>query len=204
MRKLSAVLVLAGLSFATGLAQTPGQLPTERLLQITFEGSDVSLVAQNVSVPEILREWARLSGCVIVNAERLSAARLVVPMRFEKQPQTVVLQALLRSAAGYIATPRTAKRAGATDFELIYILPTSNPTQGGYSGMSSPVQAPITGVETEIPPIPAPPQQPPAAGQEAPPPPRTNPTSFSPVVPIMGVPSTTQPPPATGRGRGGF
>jgi hypothetical protein len=201
MRKLTAVILVAGLSFATGFAQAP-QAPPERKLQISFEGSNVSLVAQNVTVREILMEWSRLSGCIFVNADRLMGGPVTVPFQFEKQPQRVVLEALLRGAAGIIATPRRAGVPGATDYEVVYILATSNPTAGAYSGMSN-VQAPI--INDEIPPIPAIRDE----QQPAQPPPANKPTIGGPVYiqPIISNPTTTgtpPPPTTTGRGRGNF
>jgi hypothetical protein len=203
MRKLIAVVLTAGLSFATGLAQAP-QAPPERKLQISFEGSNVSLVAQNVTVREILTEWSRLSGCIFVNADRLTGGPIAVPFMFDKQPQRVVLEALLRGAAGIIATPRRAGVPGATDYEVVYILATSNPTASPYSGISN-VQAPIT--NDEVPPIPAIREEP----QPAQPPPANKPTIGGPVYiqPIISnPPPATATPPATssttGRGRGNF
>ena len=204
MRNLTAVLLFSGLSLATGLAQGPA--PAERQLQIKFDGSNVTLLAANVSIPEIMREWARLSGSVVVNAERLPATPLAAPMRFEKQPQTVVLQALLRQAAGFIATPRRANRPGATDFEMIYILATSSPTASGYSSFT-PVQSTNIDNNSEIPPVPPAPPQQPQQPQEAPAAPKPTSSTTSPAVPIIAMPpapgSSTTPPPPTGRGRGG-
>jgi hypothetical protein len=197
MRKLTIVVLVAGLSFATGFAQTPGG----RQLQITFEGSDVTLVASGVSIPEILREWARVSGCVVVNGDRLPHTPLPGPMRFEKQPQRKVIDALLRQAAGYFVAPRTASRPGASDFELIYVLATSSPVSTGYSGVTSSVQAPLNPIDSEIPPIPP---APPPVGQPQEPAPQNRPMPgmSSPAVPIIATPPATAPPPA-GRGRGG-
>lgn len=208
MRRLTSLVFVAAFSFATGFAQAP-QAPSERKLQISFEGSNVTLVAANVSIPEILAEWGRLSGCVMVNAERMSRVPIVAPIQFENQPQQRVLESLLRSAAGFILSPRKANRPGATDFEMVYILATSSPSQSGYSGMSS--QAPISNVDApEVPPIPPPPppmpatQEPPSSAR-----PTTSPGVF--VQPIIAAPPPTStgrgttPPPAgtTGRGGGG-
>jgi hypothetical protein len=199
-----AVVLVAGLSLATGFAQAPA----ERKLQIAFDGSNVTLTAANVSIPEILSEWSRLSGSVMVNAERLSRVPLPAPMVFENQPQKVVLDALLRHAAGYIVTPRLQGQPGATDFGVVYILPTSNPTASAYSGFSTPIQPAISSVDPpEVPPIP--PAPPPPADNA---PPATSPgRSNSPgvFVPIISVPPAPgrggTPPTTTGRGgRGGL
>ena len=201
MRRLTSLVLVAGWSFATGFAQAPEssqapQAPPVRKIEISFQGSNVTLAAANVSLPEILAEWARLSGCVMVNAERLSRVPIVAPIQFENQPQQRVLESLLRPAAGFILAPRKANRPGATDFEMVYILATSTPSQSGYSGMNT--QAPISTVEApEVPPIPPPP--PPAQETQQPPPssrPTTSPGMF--VAPIIAVP-----PPATSTGRGG-
>jgi len=219
MRRLTSLLLVAGWSVATGLAQAPlrdpapassAQAPPARKLEISFQGSNVTLAAANVSLPEILAEWARLSGCVMVNAERLSRVPIVAPIQFENQPQQRVLESLLRPAAGFILSPRKVNRPGATDFEMVYILATSSPSQSGYSGMST--QAPISTVEApEVPPIPPPPppvpqpetQQPPASAR-----PTTSPGVY--VQPITAAPpptstgrGTTPPPPTTTTGRGG-
>jgi hypothetical protein len=214
MRQLIAVLVLAVSAFATGFAQEPAGPPQEpaappvRKLQIAFSGSNVTLIAQNVSLPEILSEWQRRSGCVIVNADRLSRAQITIPIVFENQPQKKVLEALLRPAAGFFLSPRTEGRPGATDFELVYILATSSPTPSGYGGVGT-YQAPIATVESpEIPPIPAPPPQ-----QQQPPAPAANQPGSAPGVFITPIPAATTPtipgrggtpPPPVGRGGGGF
>ena len=212
MRRLTSLVLVAGWSFATGFAQAAAQAPPAppvRKLEISFQGSNVTLVAANVSLPDILAEWARLSGCVMVNAERLSRVPIVAPIQFENQPQQRVLESLLRPAAGFILAPRKANRPGATDFEMVYILATSNPSQSGYSGMST--QAPISTVEApEVPPIP-PPAPPPMPETQQPPPsarPTTSPGVY--VQPITAVPPPTTtgrggtpPPPTTTTGRGG-
>ena len=210
MRRLTSLVLVAGWSFATGFAQVPQepQAPPARKLEISFQGSNVTLAAANVSLPDILAEWARLSGCVMVNAERLSRVPIVAPIQFENVPQQRVLESLLRPAAGFILAPRKANRPGATDFEMVYILATSNPSQSGYSGMST--QAPISTVEApEVPPIP--PAPPPMPETQQPPPsarPTSSPGVF--VQPIIAAPppsttgrSGTPPPPTTTTGRGG-
>ncbi len=202
MSRLLAIVLVAGVSFSTGFAQVPGGL--DRQLEISFHGSNVTLKARNVSLPAILAEWARLSGCVIVNAERLPSAPITIPVLYENMSQKTVLESLLRPAAGFILSPRTAGRAGATDFERVYILATSNPAPSGYTG--STYQPPVTASEPppEVPPIPPPPPQTAPPAEQAPPP-ANRPASMPGVqVPIIAVPPATTTPPPTGRGRGGF
>ena len=54
----------------------------------------------------------------------------------------MVLEALLRQAAGVILTPKRAGTAGPSQFETIYVLATSNPTTGGFSSAYNPVSTP--------------------------------------------------------------
>jgi hypothetical protein len=201
MSRLIAVVLVAGLSFSTGFAQAP--VTDQRQLEISFSGSNVTLKARNVSLPQILAEWARLSGCVILNAERLPSTPITIPVLYENMSQRAVLESLLRPAAGFILSPRTAGRAGATDFELVYILATSNPTPSGYAGGST-YQPPVTAMDpTELPPnVPPPPQpQPQQPPPDNAPPPAARPGGIPGVqVPIIAVPPAT----STGRGRGGF
>ena len=71
----------------------------------------VTLSAQNVTVRDILAEWARQCGCFVVNADRLAGAPLTVPIAFVAARQPDVLRSLLRETGGYALTPR---RAGST------------------------------------------------------------------------------------------
>ena len=83
--------------------------PSRRKLQLSFDGQgNVTLIAQGVTLQEILAEWTRLGGCYFPNADKLSRAMLV-PLQFENVPELKVLDSLLRSAAGIIVAPRTAR-----------------------------------------------------------------------------------------------
>jgi len=175
------------------------QAQTGRRLDISFDMQGrVTLVAQNVTIGEILAEWQRVGQSQIVNAERLGGPP--VPMlHFENRPETEVMDSLLRSAAGYILAPRTARTAGPSMFETVMILPTSTPTAS--SAYSPPPAQPLRtqgSPDDEIPPVtPAPAPANPANEPATPPnPTATRPSNVVPIVPI--VPVT----PVTGRGAG--
>ena len=102
----------------------------------------MTLQAQNVRPSEIMAEWKRLCQCAVVDSEKLTAGSIVTPLVFDKAPQAMVLEALLRQAAGVILTPRRAGAAGPSNFETIYVIATSNPTTGGYSSAYNPVSTP--------------------------------------------------------------
>lgn len=221
MNRVVGILLVAGLA---GLAPLAAQSPQGRNLQVTFDmQGNVTLIAQNVTVREILAEWSRQGGSQFVNAERLMGGP--VTLQFQNRPEAEVVASLLRQAAGYILGPRTAGHPGASRFEVVYIVPTSNPTTSAYAPPmnNSPVQAPLRTAgspDDEIPPVTPPtgpvdprnPVNPPATAGD----PGANRPGPSPgvggvavpVVPIVPVGTSGAPgrgggTPPTGTGRGG-
>ncbi len=177
-----------------------------RKLDLSFDHQGhVTLVAQNVTVREILAEWARLGGTTMVNADKLTGGPISV--QFEAQPEAAVLESLLRSSAGYILYPRLQGTQGASSWQSVSILATSHPTTlYTPAAQSAPQIAPVVQSmpDDEIPPVtvtPNPAQTQPASQPNRPAP---GPGVY---VPVQGVQpgagsSTTMP--ATGRGRGGL
>jgi hypothetical protein len=213
--RVATFLALIALSVTAAAAQTPA---LERTLQLSFDADgNVNLAARNVTVREVLAEWARQCGCYIVNADRLPGGPMPMLIQFEHQPQGLVLESLLRQAAGYALTPQRAESRSISNFETIYILATSSPTQGAYI---PPPSAPVMSMPTpgspddEIPPvIPQGPQGVPRP--EFPPPgtmpgnlpvpssapaptsrPGGTPTTFVPIVPV-GTPQSSAPAPGS-------
>jgi hypothetical protein len=177
----------------------------------------VTIVAQQVTVSEILAEWGRKGGTKIQGAERLTGGVIQVPMLFDNRPELEVIEALTRQAAGVSVAPRRVGAPGASRFESIYIVATSAATASSpypsaptYGGSAPP---PVRGFpDDEVPPVTAPgardPQQPPAQPAPGARPGPTSPGSpvivpVVPVVPVGGTPATTTPPPPGGRGGGG-
>ena len=116
----------------TGAAVDEARIPAGR----------VTLYAQNVSIPQILAEWARISGARIVNGERVTGG--AVTLELVDVPEREVLDILLRRVSGYIIAPRPAGSPGTSTFDPIFIMPTSsaasNPPPG--SGLIDPSPAP--------------------------------------------------------------
>ena len=110
-----------------GLAR-PAHAQGPRTLDLKF-GADglVTLSAQNVTVRDILAEWARQCGCYVVNADRLAGPPLAVPIAFVSAPQPAVLRTLLRETGGYALTPRRADSTSVSQYETIYIINPSGP-----------------------------------------------------------------------------
>lgn len=113
-------------------AAASAQAPSDRAITFSFDPDGrVNLTARNVSVSDILAEWARQCGCYIVNADRMTAT-LPTPVQFEHAAQSDVLESLLRQAAGYVLTPKRAGVQAISNYETIFILATSNPVAGAY------------------------------------------------------------------------
>jgi len=153
-----------------GMPQPTGQVPipdsavqSERKLQLSFNKGSVSLVAQNVTVREILAEWERKNGCKFVNADRLTGG--MVSFEFPQETELRVIASLLRGAAGYIVAPRADTEQTGSVCGSVFILATSRPTATATSYTPttvSPLAAPLMqpgSPDDEIPPV-APPMGP--------------------------------------------
>jgi hypothetical protein len=203
-------------------AQTQG-----RKLDVSFNNGNVTIVAANVTLREIMAEWGRKGGSRIVNAEKLAGTPIPY-IEFTDEPEVVVLRSLLRDVPGYGAAPRIAPAANVSSLEAVFILASRTVPVSGASAISSgaqPIQQqiqaapqpqavprPVQGsVDNEIPPVR------PVAGEVPPSTPggtpnannpnlKTGPggtvTSTIPGVVIPGAP-TTPPVPPGGRGRRG-
>jgi len=206
-----AVTALLTLALAVASSLPAAGQQANRRLELSFEADGtVTLRALDVSVSEILAEWARQCNCYVVNATGLTE-RIPVPLQFEHRSQQEVLRSLLREASGYALTPRRTDMRGPSAFETIFVLPTSRASQASYTPppvVTPSVPTPTTGSPAdEIPPVtpirtlgpPAPQTPEPASRPQVP----GTPSRFVPIVPVTpGQQSTTpdQPPtaPTTG------
>jgi hypothetical protein len=216
MARTQVLTILVSGAVLLTTAALPAQ--SERKLEISFQDGAVTLVASNVTVREILNEWARKGGTRILNGERIQGGP--VTLQFDGLPERMVMDSLLRSAAGYVLGPRVAGQAGSSQFGIISILPTTTSVAGPSYG--APAPAPMRpNPDNELPPV-TPPigtvdpnrpvNAPPGSTQQQNPnnpgqsdqgyKPAVSPTGVVPIVPITPT-NPTAPPPAGGRGRGG-
>lgn len=150
-------------------AQTAVDAP--RKLDLKFSDGKVSLVAQGVTVREVMAEWARQCGCVVQGAERLAGGAFRLPVEFTDQPENVVLESLLRGAGGYLLGPRPAGSHGGSVYGSVTIFPLTRGTTTPTYSSSAPIAAPLvtSSVDDEIPPVtPVPNPQLPAQTNPAP------------------------------------
>jgi hypothetical protein len=164
-RTLTAALLTGLLATVTVSTQAPGP----RQLEIAFDQQGhVTLIANNVTLREILAEWARRGGTRIINLDRLAGGPIDYPIRFENAAEMEVMQALLRGIAGKAYVPRVLGTPGASRLEIVHLTPVSN-ASGAY--VPAPVAPPSANLPTrgapedEIPPV-----QRPQPGQATPPP----------------------------------
>lgn len=92
-------------------------------VQLTIQDGRVSLIATNVTVRQILTEWARIGQTKIVNVERISGGP--VTLQLTNVPELQALDVLLRSVSGYLAAPRPTDASNLSRFDRIILLPTS-------------------------------------------------------------------------------
>lgn len=97
-------------------------------LQLTIANGRVTLVADSVPIRTILAEWSRIGQTKIVNGEKLTGGPITLTL--VNVPEAQALDILLRSASGYMAAPRAAGNAGASQFDRVVILASSRPTTG--------------------------------------------------------------------------
>src|SRR6185436_13120627 len=73
-------------------------------LELSIRDGRVTLDAQDVTLRQILTEWARIGKTRIVNIERITGAP--VTLKLEGVPEKQALEIILRSVPGYMAVPR--------------------------------------------------------------------------------------------------
>lgn len=93
-------------------------------VKVTIENGLVSVVAKDATVRQIIAEWARVGQAKVVNAERLPGGP--INLELTNMPEGMVLDTLLRGAAGYVAAPRPAMVAGLSTFDRVIVMPTSS------------------------------------------------------------------------------
>jgi hypothetical protein len=94
-------------------------------LSVKIANGRATVIAKDVPVRQILAEWGRVGDTKVVNAEKVVGGP--VTLELIDVPEKEALDILLRTAAGYMAAPRPANLAGASQFDRVIILATSRP-----------------------------------------------------------------------------
>jgi hypothetical protein len=113
-----------GLAALSALLWMPAAPTAAGDLRLSIANGRVTIVAQDVTIQQILDEWGRVGQTKVVGAERLTGP--AVTLELHDVPEGRALESLLRSASGYIAKPRSGT-VGASSYDRILIMPTSRP-----------------------------------------------------------------------------
>jgi hypothetical protein len=92
-------------------------------LTLSVRDGLVSLDAQDVTIRQILMEWARVGKTRIVNVERITGGP--ISLKFDAVPEKQALDIILRTIPGYMAMPRSTQVADASLYDRILIMPTT-------------------------------------------------------------------------------
>lgn len=101
--------------------------------QLSLEIRDglVTMQATNVSVRQVLAEWAKVGGTRVVGAERVAGAPLTLTL--QGVPEAKALDIVLRGAAGYMAAARAVPGSGSSSYDRILVMATSTAPAAGAS-----------------------------------------------------------------------
>lgn len=97
--------------------------PVSAGLQLSIRDGRVTIDAQDVTVRQILTEWAKIGKTHIVNVERITGAPIT--LKFENVPEKQALEIVLRAVPGYMAVPRQTFVADASIYDRILLMPTT-------------------------------------------------------------------------------
>ena len=98
-------------------------------LQLSIRNGRVTLDAQDVTVRQILTEWARIGKTQFVNAERIAGGP--VTLKLQDVPEKQALDIVLRTVPGYMARPREAFVADASIYDRIVVMATTTAVAAG-------------------------------------------------------------------------
>jgi hypothetical protein len=206
---------MRGAIFASILALAATAAPARAELHVSMHDGLVTVAASDVTVRQILAEWARVGQTKIVNGDGVPGGP--VTLQITDMPEQQALDILLRSAAGYLAAPRPVQVPTASHFDRIVITPSSASSNTPVSATRATPQIqarpqassrPEPDDDSPAPPPPFAPQAPagaaPAAFPQAGPPPAQPapqvPTSMPSAPAGLSLPGTVVPaPPAAGQ-----
>jgi hypothetical protein len=92
-------------------------------LTLSIRDGLVSLDAQDVTLRQILMEWARVGKTRIINVERITGGPIT--LKIDGIPEKQALDIILRAIPGYMALPRETLLADASLYDRILIMATT-------------------------------------------------------------------------------
>jgi hypothetical protein len=171
--------------------------PARAELVITMHDGLVTVNAKDVTLRQIMAEWAKVGQTKIVNADGIAGGPLTIAL--VDVPEEQALATLLRSVSGYLAAPRPTVVKNASRYDRILVVPTPATPARPVTAAPPPafpqprVQAPQNDDSDNGPPPPAPPLGAPAAGQPPRGPVFNNTSTFPPAINPQDGPNVAPP-----------
>lgn len=119
--KFARVLVIAVLMWMPSTAFASDNVMDN--VMIGMLDGRISLLANNVTIGEILAEWSRIGQTQFVNIDRIAGNRMTLELINVSEEQA--LEILLKSANGYVAAPRATFAAHLSRYDRIVIMPSA-------------------------------------------------------------------------------
>jgi len=113
----------------------------------------VTVNAKDVTIRQILAEWAKVGQTRIVNADGIAGGP--VTLQLVDMPEEQALGTLLRSVSGYLAAPRPTVVKNASRYDRILVIPTAvaaTPAARSASSAATPPAFPQPRVQPQNPP----------------------------------------------------
>lgn len=147
------------LALAAALLFCTAQAAQAQQIDLRIGNGRVTLDAENVAVRLILSEWARVGSTRVVNGELVGGG--LVTLQLEDVPEAEALDIVLRDTSGYIIAMRPAGEAGASVFDRIMVLASSDAPRAVPRRTITETPVPQSVVPTRLPqPLPQPTQPP--------------------------------------------
>ena len=112
-------LSMGGLLLGILLASPVASPAIAGQLRLEMSGGRVTLVAEDVTVGQILDEWARVGQTQVINGDSLPDSP--VTLQLASVPEKLALDVILRSTNGYIAAPRRSQNPGSSFYDRILV-----------------------------------------------------------------------------------
>lgn len=94
-------------------------------MKLLIHDGRVTLEARDVTVRQILAEWARVGQTNIVNGDKVQGG--TVTLQLVNVPERQALDILLRSVGGYMAAPRSVAAPATSSYDRILVLAKTTP-----------------------------------------------------------------------------
>ena len=114
-KRSTARRLLAGAALLAFAAPAAGQGP-----EVAFGAGRVTITARDAPLASILAAWEQRGGAQFVDAGRLSD--ITISIQLVGVAEREALRVLLRSAAGYVAIPKSDPEPGTSAFDQIFIM----------------------------------------------------------------------------------